>query len=81
MKNVKWAAHYLGVSRNTVHHWELEGHIPYLNLGVAGGRRIIRFDPETIEAWLHERSYQPAKEDQTQENPKEDITHDTQDMV
>jgi excisionase family DNA binding protein len=60
LKNVKWVSHYLGVSRNTIHQWVLEGHIPYINLGVNGGRRIIRFDPELIEAWLIERSYAPV---------------------
>lgn len=73
LKNVKWVAHYLGVSRGTIHQWILEGHIPYINLGVAGGRRIIRFDPERIEAWLEDRSYQSAKEDPHQENLKEDL--------
>jgi len=64
LKNVKWVSHYLGVSRNTIHQWVLEGHIPYINLGVAGGRRIIRFDPEKIETWLYARSYAPVP-DQT----------------
>ncbi|HUT55426.1 MAG TPA: helix-turn-helix domain-containing protein [bacterium] len=80
LKNVKWVAHYLSVTRNTVHQWVLEGHIPYINLGVAGGRRIIRFDPETIETWLEERSYQSAQEDPHQEKLKADIESDKQDL-
>jgi excisionase family DNA binding protein len=59
LKDVKWVGHYLGVSRNTVHQWVLEGHIPYINLGVTGGRRIIRFDPLAIEEWLLHRSFTP----------------------
>ena len=61
LKNVKWVSHYLGVSRNTVHQWVLEGHIPYINLGVKGGRRIIRFDADKIDEWLYERSHVPSK--------------------
>jgi len=67
LKNVRWVAHYLGVSRNTVHQWVVEKHIPYINLGVTGGRRIIRFDPETVDAWLLERSVA-----QTAKGPDED---------
>ncbi len=67
LKNVKSVAHYLGVSRNTVHQWVMENHIPYINLGVAGGRRIIRFDPEAIEAWLQDRSHTPGPEKPGQE--------------
>ena len=76
LKNVKWVAHYLGVSRNTIHQWVLEGHIPYINLGVAGGRRIIRFEPETIEAWLQDRSYQPVQDEHNQKKLKEALAPD-----
>jgi excisionase family DNA binding protein len=62
LKNVKWVAHYLGVSRNTIHQWVTEDHIPYINLGVAGGRRIIRFDQDVIDEWLYKRSYTPGQE-------------------
>jgi hypothetical protein len=80
LKNIKWLAHHLGVSRNTIHQWVLEGHMPYINLGVAGGRRIIRFDPETIEVWLQERSYRPVQGDENQENLKPDAGSDQQDL-
>ena len=73
LKNVKWVSHYLGVSRGTVHQWVLEGHIPYINLGVAGGRRIIRFDPDAIETWLEKRSHQAAKDDPNPEDLKKDL--------
>ena len=79
MKNIKWLAHHLGISRNTIHQWVLEGHVPYINLGVDGGRRIIRFAPEAIEAWLQERSCQSAKDDPNRENLKEDLESDKQD--
>ncbi len=62
LKNVKWVSHFLGVSRNTVHQWVLEGHIPYINLGIKGGRRIIRFDADKVEEWLYERSHAPGVE-------------------
>jgi excisionase family DNA binding protein len=62
LKNVKWVAHYLGVSRNTIHEWVMDDHIPYINLGVNGGRRIIRFNPELIDTWLLERSHTPDAE-------------------
>jgi excisionase family DNA binding protein len=64
LKNVRWVAHYLGVSRNTVHEWVIENHIPYINLGVPGGRRVIRFDQDAIDAWLLARSH-AAGEPQT----------------
>jgi len=61
LKNVKWVAGYLGVTKNTVHQWIMEGHIPYINLGMKGGRRIIRFDPDVVEAWLYDRAFTPGK--------------------
>jgi excisionase family DNA binding protein len=73
LKNVKWVSHYLGVSRGTVHQWVLEGHIPYINLGIAGGRRIIRFDPEAIETWLEQRSYQTGKDDPNRDSLKVEL--------
>ena len=54
--NVKWVAHYLGVSRNTVHEWVNAKHIPYINLGIPGGRKVIRFSREAIDKWLLERT-------------------------
>lgn len=71
LKNVKWVAHYLGVSRNTVHEWVMDEHIPYINLGVNGGRRIIRFDQEVIDAWLLERSHAPGGEKPAPEKDKD----------
>jgi excisionase family DNA binding protein len=71
LKNVKWVAHYLGVSRNTIHEWVMEEHIPYINLGVNGGRRIIRFDPELIDAWLLERSHSPGEAKPATEKEKD----------
>ena len=76
LKNVKWVSHYLGVSRNTIHQWVLEGHIPYINLGVNGGRRIIRFDPEMIESWLIERRYVPVQGKEGKETLKDKIQPD-----
>ncbi len=63
LRDVKWVASFLGVTKNTVHQWIADGHIPYINLGMTGGRRIIRFDPEVIEAWLYDRTYTPGKSD------------------
>jgi len=74
LKNVKWVAHYLGVSRNTIHEWVMDQHIPYINLGVNGGRRIIRFDQELIDAWLLERSHAPGEEKPaTEKDPDKEI--------
>jgi excisionase family DNA binding protein len=73
LKNVKWVSHFLGVSRGTVHQWVLEGHIPYINLGVAGGRRIIRFDPDAIESWLEERSHLSGKDAPNREDLNQDL--------
>jgi len=72
LKNVKWVAHYLGVSRNTIHQWVMEDHVPYINLGVSGGRRIIRFDPDVIDAWLYKRSRMPDQQNQAEEKAKPD---------
>ena len=72
LKNVKWIAHYLGASRNTIHEWVTENHIPYINLGVEGGRRIIRFDMNAIDAWLLERSQAPVAK-QPEANEPTDI--------
>jgi len=80
LKNVRWVSHYLGVSRNTIHQWVLEGHIPYINLGVNGGRRIIRFDPEMIEAWLIERRYAPVRGKAGKETVKDEIKPNDQEM-
>lgn len=72
LKNVKWVAHYFGVSRNTIHQWVKEDHIPYINLGVSGGKRIIRFDSDVIEAWLYERSRMPEPQHPSEEKAKLD---------
>lgn len=73
LKDVKSVAHFLGVSKNTIHQWVLEGHIPYINLGVTGGRRIIRFDPAAIEEWLLKRSYMPDQSQSAALEGKEEI--------
>jgi len=85
LKNVKWVAHYLGVSRNTIHQWVMENHIPFINLGVTGGRRIIRFDPEAIEQWLLKRSFvpdqtqPPAMEGKVEIDPEDNVPEDDSD--
>jgi excisionase family DNA binding protein len=73
LKNVKWIAHYLGASRNTIHEWVTENHIPYINLGVEGGRRIIRFDMNAIDAWLLERSQAPVAKQPEETQPTESL--------
>lgn len=78
LKNVKWVGHYLGVSRNTIHQWVMEGHIPYINLGVTGGRRVIRFDPDIIETWLYDRSHSPGQDKKGDGNDSEQIGDDTE---
>jgi excisionase family DNA binding protein len=69
LKDVKWVARYLSTSRNTIHEWVNDNHIPYINLGVPGGRRVIRFDQNAIDAWLSERS-QAAVNHPVEEKPE-----------
>ena len=41
-------AERLRIKRSTLYAWAEQGTIPHLKLG-----RLLRFDPEEIEAWLH----------------------------
>ena len=49
-------AERLGIKRSTLYAWAEQGDIPHLNLG-----RLLRFDPEEIDAWLqaHRRDGTP----------------------
>ena len=40
-------AERLGIKRSTLYAWAEQGNIPHLKLG-----RLLRFDPDEIEAWL-----------------------------
>lgn len=43
----------LGIKRSTLYGWVEQGTIPHLKLG-----RLLRFDPEEIEAWLQDHRRQ-----------------------
>ena len=57
--NIAALAERLLVKRSTLYAWAEQGTIPHLKLG-----RLLRFDPDEIEAWLHnhrrERIPEPA---------------------
>jgi excisionase family DNA binding protein len=42
-------AERLGIKRSTLYAWAEQGMIPHVKLG-----RLLRFDPEEIEAWLQD---------------------------
>ena len=46
----------LGVSVNTLYSWVNQRKIPYVKIG-----RLLRFDQETIDAWIEERKVKPAE--------------------
>jgi excisionase family DNA binding protein len=50
-------AERLQIKRSTLYAWAEQGTIPYLKLG-----RLLRFDPDEIEAWLqaHRQKVTPA---------------------
>jgi excisionase family DNA binding protein len=48
LRNVKEVSEWLQVKRSTIYLWAEQGMIPHLKLG-----RLLRFDPDDIEAWLH----------------------------
>ena len=47
----KEAAQKLRIAETTLRAWVSQRKIPYLKLG-----RVVRFDLEALERWLHERS-------------------------
>ena len=47
LRNVKEVSEWLQVKRSTIYLWAEQGMIPHLKLG-----RLLRFDPDEIEAWL-----------------------------
>jgi excisionase family DNA binding protein len=48
-------AERLRIKRSTLYAWAAQGTIPHLKLG-----RLLRFDPDEIEAWLHDQRRNPA---------------------
>ena len=50
-------AERLGIKRSTLYAWEEQGSIPHLKLG-----RLLRFDPDEIEGWLHAHRREPTPE-------------------
>lgn len=50
-------AERLQVKRSTLYAWAEQGNIPHLKLG-----RLLRFDPDEIEAWLQDHRREPIPE-------------------
>ena len=50
-------AERLGIKRSTLYAWAEQGSIPHLKLG-----RLLRFDPDEIEGWLHAHRQEPTPE-------------------
>jgi excisionase family DNA binding protein len=50
-------AERLQIKRSTLYAWTEQGSIPHLKLG-----RLIRFDPDEIEAWLQSHRREPTPE-------------------
>ena len=50
-------AERLGIKRSTLYAWAEQGSIPHLKLG-----RLLRFDPDEIEGWLHAHRREPTPE-------------------
>ena len=54
---VKAVSEWLQVKPSTIYLWAEQGSIPHVKLG-----RLIRFDPDEIEAWLHAHRREPTRE-------------------
>jgi excisionase family DNA binding protein len=52
---VQDVSQWLRVKPSTLYAWAAQGTIPHLKLG-----RLLRFDPDEIEAWLHDQRRNPA---------------------
>ncbi len=52
---IKDVSQLLQVRPSTLYAWAEQGAIPHLKLG-----RLLRFDPEEIEAWIHDQRRNPA---------------------
>jgi excisionase family DNA binding protein len=48
--DINTLAERLQIKRSTLYAWAAQGTIPHLKLG-----RLVRFDPDEIDAWLHDR--------------------------
>lgn len=53
--NIAALAEHLRIKRSTLYAWAAQGTIPHLKLG-----RLLRFDPDEIEAWLQNQRRNPA---------------------
>ena len=52
--NKRQLADYLGLTVYAIDVWVSQRRIPFIKLG-----RLVRFDVDEIEAWLHERKVKP----------------------
>jgi excisionase family DNA binding protein len=55
--NVTEVSERLSIKRSTLYAWAEQGTIPHLKLG-----RLLRFDPDQIEAWLQDHRREPTSE-------------------
>ena len=55
--DTKEAAEYLGISKNTLYEWIIQGKVPYIKVG-----RLVKFRKEDIEAWLKRRTQEEKKD-------------------
>ena len=53
--NIKQLSEKLSISKFTIYTWVSQEKIPHVK--VAG--RLIRFDPEEVEAWINEQRVKP----------------------
>ncbi len=53
---VDLVATYLRVPVDTVEAWCDDGGIPHIKLG-----RMLRFDVDELQAWVHDRALQPSR--------------------
>jgi excisionase family DNA binding protein len=51
---IQEVAERLNLKPSTLYAWAAQGTIPHLKLG-----RLLRFDPDEIDAWLHDRRRHP----------------------
>ena len=56
LMKVAEVASFLNVSESAVYKWIDERRLPYVDLGHARGRRLIRFRPEDIDRFVEEKT-------------------------
>jgi excisionase family DNA binding protein len=67
---IKQTAERLQIKRSTLYSWAAQGTIPHLKLG-----RLLRFDPDEIDAWLqqHRREGVPERASRCRRDGREHV--------